>query len=65
MRHYTLKCICPSIIVLNSDNDPVTETVVIESSECVTVTEMVELFNKLLKVMGFYAEVDIVEKDED
>lgn len=65
MRVYTLKCNCTSGLRLDPDGGEIVETVTIETRDCVTVSEMVDNFNKLLKVMGFCAEVDIVERAED
>lgn len=65
MRVYTLKCNCTNGLRLDPDDGEIVENVIIETRDCVTVSEMVDNFNKLLKVMGFCAEVDIVERAED
>lgn len=37
------------------------ETIEIKTEDCHTLQDIVESFNKMLKVMGFHKEVDIVE----
>lgn len=65
MRVYTLKCNCTSGMRLDPDNGEIVENVTIETRDCTTVSEMVDNFNKLLRIMGFHAEVDVVERTED
>lgn len=65
MRVYTLKCNCTSGMRLDPDNGEIVEAITIETRDCTTVSEMVDNFNKLLKVMGFHAEVDVAERTED
>lgn len=64
MRVYTLKCISTPVFETYSDDGEVVENITIDTRECVTVSDMVENFNKLLAVMGFVAKVDVVEDDE-
>lgn len=64
MRVYILKCTCMPIPGYDPDNGETVETVTIDTRECVTVSDMVENFNKLLAVMGFVAKVDVAEDDE-
>lgn len=40
------------------------ENVTIETTECVTLSEVVQHFNQLLAVMGFYAKVDVAEEED-
>jgi hypothetical protein len=62
-RVYTLRLV--SYDGLRDDpHSEVIDEVTIESRECTTVPEMVDQFNRLLSVMGFMAQVDVVEKDE-
>lgn len=62
-RVYTLRLI--SYEGMREDpHDGVLEEIIIESRECTTVSEMVDQFNRLLQVMGFMAQVDVVERDE-
>jgi len=62
-RVYTLRLV--SYDGLREDpHDGVIDEVTIQSHECTTVPEMVDQFNRLLQVMGFMAQVDVVERDE-
>lgn len=58
---YTLTCISRPFV---SEKYMTVETIEIKTEDCHTVSQMVENFNKLLKVMGFCAEVDVVESEE-
>jgi len=40
------------------------ENVTIETTECITLPDVIEHFNKLLAVMGFCAKVDVAEEEE-
>lgn len=64
MRIYTLKCVSMPVFETYSDNEEVVENITIDTRECVTVSDMVENFNKLLAVMGFVAKVEVAEDDE-
>jgi hypothetical protein len=64
MRVYTLRCISKSIFRNDPENEVCTEQCTIETEECVTVSEMVENFNKMLGMMGFAAKVDVAEDTE-
>lgn len=60
-RIYTLTFISRPFV---SEKYITVETVEIKTEACHTLDEMVESFNKILKVMGFQKEVDIVEMSD-
>lgn len=60
-RIYTLTFISRPFL---SEKYMTVETVEIKTEDCHSLDDVVESFNKLLKVMGFQQEVDIVEKIE-
>lgn len=64
MRVFVLKCITFDGMGDDPHDGRCIEHSTIETHECITVSEMVENFNKMLALMGFIAQVDIVEKDE-
>ena len=64
MRIYTLKCLSTDGMAKDPHNGELVENVTIETRECVTVSDMADSFNKMLAVMGFYAEVELVDKKE-
>lgn len=59
-RIYTLTFISRPFL---SDNYRTVETIDIRTENCVTLSEVVECFNRMLKVMGFQSEVDIVDEN--
>jgi len=63
LRSYTLTCISTDGMRDDPHKGEIVESVHLESRECTTVPEMVDLFNKMLAVMGFIAVVDVVEDD--
>jgi hypothetical protein len=60
-RIYTLTFISRPFL---SEKYMTVETVEIKTEDCHSLDDVVESFNKLLKVMGFQQEVEIVEKIE-
>lgn len=60
-RVYILKCVSRPF---NAENYITVEQIEMTTEECVTVSDMVDNFNKLLQIMGFYAKVDVVEETE-
>jgi hypothetical protein len=64
MREFTLKCISTDGLIRDPHDGEVVQRVTIESRECTTVGDMVDLFNVMLVSMGFIAKVDQVEDEE-
>lgn len=64
MRIYALKCVSYDGMRHDPHDGRTVDDVEIVTEECVTVSDMVNQFNRLLAVMGFVAKVDVVEGDE-
>lgn len=64
MREFILKCISTDGLIRDPHNGEVVQRIVIESRECVTTDDMVDLFNTMLVSMGFIARVELVDGDE-
>lgn len=64
MRVFTLKCVSYDGMKHDPHEGRTVDDVEIVTEECVTVSDMVSQFNRLLAVMGFVAKVDVTEDDE-
>ena len=58
-RIYTLTFISRPF---HSEKYMTVETIEIKTEDCHSLDDVIDSFNKLLKVMGFQSEVDIIEK---